>query len=41
MNLPFGIQLKGVIVGIILALVVYPWVMSLINRPAVSNQRTM
>lgn len=28
--MPFGLDLKSIIVGILLALFVYPWVMSLI-----------
>ncbi len=32
MNLPFGIDLKSVIVGMLIAYFVIPWVMGLMNR---------
>lgn len=37
MNLPFGLDLKSIIVGILLAYFVVPWVMGLVNRPSVSK----
>lgn len=32
--MPFGLDLKSVILGVLLAYFVVPWVMSLINRPS-------
>jgi hypothetical protein len=29
--MPFGLDIKSVIVGVVLALFVYPWVMGMIN----------
>lgn len=29
--MPFGLDFKSVVVGIVLALFVYPWIMGLIN----------
>lgn len=37
MSLPFGLDLKSVIVGVLLAMFVFPWVMGLINRPSMSK----
>lgn len=37
MNLPFGLDLKSIVVGILLAMFVIPWVMSLFNRPTASK----
>ena len=37
MRLPFGLDLKSVIVGVLVAYFVVPWVMALINRPMTSK----
>lgn len=39
MNLPFGVQLKGFIVGVLFAMFVVPWIQSLLarNRPAAAT----
>jgi hypothetical protein len=34
MNLPFGLDLKSLIVGLLLAYFVVPFVMAKLNRPA-------
>jgi hypothetical protein len=31
--MPFGLDIKSLIVGAILAMYVFPWIMSLVNRP--------
>ena len=41
MRLPFGLDLKSIIVGALLVWFVLPWVMSLVNRPATSKQNAM
>lgn len=35
--LPFGIQLKGFIVGLIVAYFVLPWIMGLVSRSRTSD----
>jgi hypothetical protein len=37
MSLPFGLDLKSIIVGVLLAMFVVPWVMGLVNRPTTSK----
>lgn len=37
MSLPFGLDLKSIVVGVLLAMFVIPWVMGLFNRPSVSK----
>lgn len=37
MRLPFGLDLKSVIVGVLVAYFVVPWLMSFFNRPATSK----
>jgi hypothetical protein len=37
MNLPFGLDIKSIIVGILLAMFVIPWVTGLLNRPSTSK----
>jgi hypothetical protein len=41
MRMPFGLDLKSIIVGALLVWFVVPWVMSLVNRPSTSKQNTM
>lgn len=41
MRLPFGLELKSIIVGALLVWFVLPWVMSLVNRPTTSKQAAM
>jgi antibiotic biosynthesis monooxygenase (ABM) superfamily enzyme len=35
--MPFGLDIKSLIVGILLAWFVVPWAMSLLNRPTARN----
>jgi hypothetical protein len=32
--MPFGLDIKSIIVGVLLYAFVYPWVMGLLNRPS-------
>lgn len=32
--MPFGLDIKSIIVGVLLAWFLIPWVMSLLNRPS-------
>ncbi len=35
--MPFGLDLKSIIVGVLIAMFVVPWVTGLLNRPAQSR----
>jgi hypothetical protein len=37
MRLPFGLDLKSLIVGYLVAVFVVPWVMGMLNRPSTSK----
>lgn len=36
--MPFGLDLKSIIAGVILAYFVIPWITSMVNRPAATAQ---
>lgn len=39
--MPFGLDVKSVVVGIILALFVWPWIAGMMNRPAAGAAQTV
>lgn len=34
MRLPFGLDLKSIVVGVLIAYFAIPWVMGMLNRPS-------